>query len=283
MKCIFVPRFDLLDFWNVRSPSNEYLFYNQKEYLYRMTTGGYTPGDPPSDRVLSLLDFAFQQWNDQWFQRREMPRFRHLFDSLTTEKKTRFSIESASPMIRKGWAMKTSLARFFTTNKKVKIINPNFFGRKADTFSIHPNELVVGRMPPQFSLGLGKAVMPYLREDEKMPAFIKGLSEAAGMGHVIPDYETLLHNGLKTLKKEIKAANTAKKDEQEFMESCVLALEGVQKYISNFGFLAGYLAQQSDFPFSDAQRENLRKVGESYILLDFRHVTERLCSQPSRT
>ena len=38
--------------------------------------------------------------------------------------------------------------------------------------------------------------MPYLHENEKMPAFVKGLSEAAAMGHVIPDYETLLKKGL---------------------------------------------------------------------------------------
>jgi len=74
--------------------------------------------------------------------------------------------------------------------------DPTFFARKADAFSIHPEEIIVGRMPPCFSLGLGKAVMPYLREEEKMPAFFKGLSEAAGMGHVIPDYETLLQKGL---------------------------------------------------------------------------------------
>ena len=83
-----------------------------------------------------------------------------------------------------------------TTNKRKKLEDPAFFARKADTFSIHPDEIVVGRMPPCFSLGLGKAVMPYLREEEKMPAFFKGLSEAAGMGHVIPDYEMLLQKGL---------------------------------------------------------------------------------------
>ena len=88
------------------------------------------------------------------------------------------------------------MGRYFTTNKLKKLVHPNFFARKADTFGIHPEELIVGRMPPCFSLGLGKAVMPYLREEEKMPAFIKGLSEAAGMGHVIPDYETLLQKGL---------------------------------------------------------------------------------------
>ena len=54
----------------------------------------------------------------------------------------------------------------------------------------------MGRMPACFSLGLGKAVMPYLHDDEKMPAFFKGLSEAAGMGHVVPDYETLLQKGM---------------------------------------------------------------------------------------
>lgn len=88
-----------------------------------------------------------------------------------------------------------SLGRLLTTNKISKLENPAFFGRKADSFSIHPDEIIVGRMPPCFSLGLGKAVMPYLHEDEKMPAFFKGLSEAAGMGHVIPDYETLLQKG----------------------------------------------------------------------------------------
>lgn len=89
-----------------------------------------------------------------------------------------------------------SLGRLLTTNKISKLENPAFFGRKADSFSIHPDEIIVGRMPPCFSLGLGKAVMPYLHEDEKMPAFFKGLSEAAGMGHVIPDYETLLQKGV---------------------------------------------------------------------------------------
>ena len=51
-----------------------------------MTTGGYNPGDPPSDRVLRLLDYAFLQWNDQWFKRREFPKYPHLLGKDLTKK-----------------------------------------------------------------------------------------------------------------------------------------------------------------------------------------------------
>ncbi|KAK2570558.1 putative dehydratase PflD [Acropora cervicornis] len=251
-------RFELLDFWNLRSPTNDYLFYNQKEYLYRMTTGGYTPGDPPSDRVLRLLGYAFLQWNDQWFKRREMPKFPHLLQSVSS--KRRRHLDGASVMIRKGWAMKVTLGRFLTTNKPEKLEDPTFFGRRADVFSIHPDELIVGRMPPCFSLGLGKRVMPYLRKEEQMPAFVKGLSEAAGFGHVIPDYETLLTKGLERMKQDMKDDIGDTEEQSDFVASCILALEGAQKYIKNFGFLAGYMAQKSESIFSDAQRENLKTI-----------------------
>ena len=252
-------RFDILDFWNLRSPTNKYLFYNQKEYLHRMTTGGYSPGDPPSDRVLSLVDYAFQQWNDQWFKRREMPKFPHLLKVISAKKTNRL-LKNASIMIRKGWAIKVSLGRLFTTNKSTKLEDPTFFGRKADTFNLHPDELIVGRMPPCFSLGLGKAVMPYLNEDETMPAFFKGLSEAAGMGHVIPDFETLLQKGLGKMIEEMNANMGETEKQKEFVRSCILALEGVQKYIKNFGYLADYCAQKSDFALSETHRSNLKKV-----------------------
>lgn len=252
-------RFEILDFWNKRSPTNDYLFYNQKEYLHRMTTGGYTPGDPPSDRVLRLMDYAFQQWNDQWFKRREMPKFPHLFETLKSPKKLEI-VKKASVMIRKGWAMKICLGRLCSTNKKVKLESGKFFGNKADVFGIHPDELIVGRMPPCFSLGLGKTAMPYLREEETMPAFIKGLSEAAGIGHVVPDYETLLQKGLQKMKEEMKANMGTTKEEKEFVKACILALEGVQKYIRNYGHHAGYLADREDTELSDAQRENMRQV-----------------------
>lgn len=50
------------------------------------------------------------------------------------------------------------------------------------------------------------------------------------------------------------------KEQSDFVASCILALEGAQKYIKNFGFLAGYMAEKSEFAFSDAQRENMKTV-----------------------
>lgn len=253
-------RFEIIDFWNIRSPSNEYLFYNQKEYLHRMTTGGYLPGDPPSNRVLGLLDYAFQQWNDQWFNRREMPKIPHLFEVLKGKKLK--AVKDASIMIRKGWAVKVSLKRLFTTNKvhKLYCLDEPFFGCQADFFSLHPDEIIVGRMPKCFSLGLGKAVMPYLHESEKIPAFYKGLSEAAGMGHVVPDYESLVQKGLRKMIQELEAEKGETTEEQDFITSCILALKGISKYIRNFGFLAGYCADNSGFAISDAQKQNLKQI-----------------------
>lgn len=67
-------------------------------------------------------------------------------------------------------------------------------------------------------------------------------------------------SGLAKTKQEMSANKGDTKEQQEFVTSCILALDGVQKYMQNFGFLAGYLAQKTDFAFSDSQRENLKKV-----------------------
>ena len=224
-----------------------------------MTTGGYIPGDPPSERVLGLLDYAFQQWNDQWFKRREMPKIPHLFTRFKSAE-TLSTVKNSSVMIRKGWAMKVSLGRLFTTNKTAKLQEASFFGRKADFFNLHPDEIIVGRMPKCFSLGLGRATMPYLHDYEEMPAFYKGLSEAAGMGHVVPDYERLVQKGLGKMKEDLEADQGKTVEEQEFITSCILALEGIQKYIRNFGFLARYCADNSGFAISEAQKQNLKEV-----------------------
>lgn len=225
-----------------------------------MTTGGYLPGDPPSNRVLGLLDYGFQQWNDEWFKRREMPKIPHLFTMLKPRRLR--EVKDASVMIRKGWALKVSLGRLFTTNKvnKLRGTKEPFFGCKADFFNLHPDEIIVGRMPKCFSLGLGKAVMPYLHENEVIPAFYKGLSEAAGMGHVVPDYERLVEKGLGKMIEELKADKGETAEEQDFIASCILALEGMQKYMKNFGFLAGYLADNSGFAISEAQKQNLKQI-----------------------
>lgn len=227
-----------------------------------MTTGGYSPGDTPSRRVLRLLSFSFLNWNDQWFKRLEIPNLPNLLDPGVLPQEIRETVQEASVMIRKGWAIKKSLGSVFTTDDMSELEGESgsFFKKEYDTFSIHPDELIVGQMPVTFSLGLGKVVMPYLRKDEKMPAFVKGLSESSGMGHVIPDYETLLKKGLAKMIQEIAESQASSKEESCFLRACTLALEGVQTYMTNFGLLAGHLAQKDDTSYTHAQRQNLEEV-----------------------
>ena len=62
------------------------------------------------------------------------------------------------------------------------------------------------------------------------------------------------------MKQDMKDDIGDTEEQSDFVASCILALEGAQKYIKNFGFLAGYMAQKSESIFSDAQRENLKTV-----------------------
>ena len=52
-------------------------------------------------------------------------------------------------------------------------------------------ELIVG-VTERLSLGSGKEVMPYLREDELSLSWSLGLTEAGNMGHIVPNHEILL-------------------------------------------------------------------------------------------
>ena len=183
--------FDLKEHWSINRPGNPYMFYNQNEYLYRMTCDNYEPGDAPGPRVLRLIGHAFLDWNDQWFRERFIPPIKHLENYLKETK--RDEIMGSSVMIRKAWATKITLKNLFTSKKISEIKSSEFYGRQADLFNIHPDEIIVGKMP-NHSLGLGKVTMPYLRdENEKMNAFLKGLSENASTGHVVPNIELDKH------------------------------------------------------------------------------------------
>ena len=265
--------FDLKDHWNIRS-SNPYMFYNQNEYLYRMTSGSYDPGDEPSARVLRLLGYAFLQWNDQWFKQREIPPIKNLGEYLQNEPDKAKAVMSSSVMIRKSWATKVTLGELFTTSKEEEMESSDFFGNKADLFNIHPDEVIVGRMP-NHSLGLGKVAMPYLHEgNEKMEAFLKGLSENASIGHIIPNIGLALEKGIPGLIKEIQErrgqldATENRKEEEEFLEGCIISLEGVQNYIKNYSALAKHLAtakqrpNSREYKFTDVQKTNLNEIAK---------------------
>ncbi|KAK7086420.1 hypothetical protein SK128_014047 [Halocaridina rubra] len=261
---------DLDPHWDVRS-KNGLMFYNQKDYMHTMTCGSYTENDAPSARVLRLLSYAFEQWNHNWFKAQTPPDMPSLQDVLTPDE---VSIAKASIPIRKAMAIKKTLGEVYTTSDMTR--DPaEFYGWKADLFNIHPDEIIVGRMP-RFSLGLGRVVMPYLTESERLGAFLAGLSEDAGVGHVTPQHKKVLKLGLDGLIDDVherakKRGVNAKQN--EFYKSVIISLEGVQIYMENYSKLAEHLSSLTS-EYSKQQRQNLKEIS---------HRMHKLAHKPAET
>ncbi|XP_038058373.1 uncharacterized protein LOC119729731 [Patiria miniata] len=246
------PTLDFLPLWDVRS-TNDYMFYNWREYLHRMSFGLYAPGDPPTHRVIKLLSVIFSEWSDQWYEKPNTSRIPHLSNYLTAAEKP-YLEESAA--IRKGMAIKKTLGT---------LIPKRAYGTNNDLFRIHPNELIVGVMP-RFSLGVGKYVMPYSREEEEFPWFMKGLNEGGAMGHIVPDHGIVLAVGLGVLKKQHQMLYArAPREQKDFYQSVILALEGVQEYIDSFANLAEQLAQKEEY--TAEEKQNLRRINARLLKL----------------
>jgi Dyp-type peroxidase family len=248
---------------------NGYMYYNHRDYLYRMTT---MPGAdrakylPPSGRVLRLLDSVFSRWQDNWYFDRAQQELAHLSEYLEryvgAEQARRVM---ALPVVeRMGWAIKIGLGQVFPSH------DYGFRGRRedehhnwvngADTYHIDPAELIVGGMP-NLGLGQGKYVIDYTRDDEGLTNFFQGLSAASGVGHVVPGYQRLLDKGIDGLTAEVatKLAATTDASKQQFYRAIILALEGVRDHCLAFAQLATELAQGT-MPTQRAELENLLAV-----------------------
>lgn len=147
--------------WKVRS-RNGYLYYNTQDYMHQMAEGYYAGGDQPSVRVLSLLSRTFNHWRDGWMKGEHFPRLKHLKDLLPIlghEKVPESILE------RKGLANYVTLSELLSSPKS-KIAQDTGLVR------IAAKELIVGAIP-DFTLGRGKEVVPYLNDDETMAAWLK--------------------------------------------------------------------------------------------------------------
>jgi Dyp-type peroxidase family len=251
------------------SSSNGYMHYNHKNYLFRMSTlSGKERAKylPPSNRVLQLLANAFSRWQDNWYVDRAQQELEHLCAYVARK----YGPEKAREVMglpvveRMGWAIKVSLGDVFASHaygfrgqrqdKKGNQVNG------ADTYRIHPSELIVGALP-NLGLGQGRYVIDYAREDERIGNFFAGLSHASGVGHLVPGFQRALDKGLGGLMAEVEARLGAEADEkkQQFYRGTLLALEGVRDHCLSYARLAGELAAELE-PGRRAERDGLREI-----------------------
>jgi Dyp-type peroxidase family len=247
---------------------NGLMYYSHQNYLFTMSTGINRSNyffKVPTNRILSLMENIFSLWQDNWYFNRKQEEIkediRYYMDAYQGTDKPA-DIMKESIMVRKGWAIRLSLQLFSTSDygfrgRKIRFPDGSLHPYSAfiepqgvcvygsDTYRISPEEIIVGAMP-NLSLGEGRYVMKYLSETERMDGFLNNLSEASGVGHVIPNYEKALEKGLKQMKEEVlayeqKAATAELKD---FYRSAYLSLEGITEYIKNYETLARETAAQ---------------------------------------
>lgn len=249
--------------------ANGRMFYNHKDYLYVMSTASGEQRqelEPPSYRILELLAVAFSLWQDNWYFNRKQQEIGHLKDYVAVA----FGEAEAEKVMampiaeRKGWATRMSLRLFasapYGVRGPVEVDGKQVNG--ADTFHIHPMEIIVGGMP-NLSLGQGCYVMRYLNDAETFDGLSRGLSEASGVGHVIPDHEKLLRVGLGGLRREVdeRLAQTSDPNKQAFYRGVAQALLGVTEYCSRYAALARDMA--TDLAANRlAEKHNLETIAE---------------------
>ncbi|MGZ5443445.1 MAG: glycyl radical enzyme domain-containing protein [Thermoanaerobaculia bacterium] len=229
--------FRVAEFWDVRS-ANGLMFYNSFDYLNTMGTGNYAPGDPPSQRILSLLGKVFGRWQDKWYRELDTPRMQPLSAYLDPDEE---HYRTAPVAVRQGLSVKKMLGRVCTNTEYP--VPRDSWAWQADVFRIDPHDLLAGVMP-ELSLGRGKEVMPYLNADERLQGWLAAqLDETSGMGHVVPKHAKVLSMGFGAMLDDLRTRERgASGDQQTFYQSAILALEGVQEYCRNYALLAERMA-----------------------------------------
>ncbi|EPX60877.1 hypothetical protein D187_001528 [Cystobacter fuscus DSM 2262] len=259
--------------------SNGYMYYNHRDYLFRMSTLSAAEREkyqPPSPRVLQLLGTAFSRWQDNWYFDRAQRELKHLCAYVAEKygpEKAR-EVMALPVMERMGWTIKVSLGDVFTSDEY------GFRGRRrdaygnwyngADTYTLNAHELIVGALP-NLGLGQGRYVIDYARKDEEIGNFFAGLGHASGVGHLVPGFQRALDLGLEGLAVDVKGRRDRESDpkKRSFYEAALLALEGVQDYCRAYARLAK--KESESFREGSLERRNLLAIATRMTSL----VTER--------
>lgn len=253
------------DHWSVRS-ENGYLFYNSQDYLHKMSQRHYIGGDPPSDRVLGLMARAFNHWRDGWLHRQNFPRLPHLSTLLDPKDKEILRGHEKDVNLRKALANAHTLTSLLSASDS-KIARDNGLLR------IGTRELIVGQIP-DFTLGRGKEIVPYLDKDEELAQWLKnGLNEHSAMGHIVPDYDILVQKGIQGLIDDIQSVRESKEKKVKgeeidnsdsnssrsnttkstFYKAAIISLHAVQSYLENWAVNCDRASQLPNLPEEDAQ------------------------------
>src|SRR5438309_5196135 len=138
--------------------------------------------DLPSPRVCRLMLEVFERWQSQ----QPFPRwdcFKHIRDHVDPSDPTDLMAQPIA--VRRGIALKKTLAW---------VVGPQ--GQAQGLSLVHPDELIVGTMPP-YSVGQGKEIMGYLKgeqdgDDEMLAYEINFLNGWSNFGHIVPDHEKVM-------------------------------------------------------------------------------------------
>ena len=100
----------------------------------------------------------------------------------------------------------------------------------------------------------------YLTEAELVDAKERGLSTGC-FGHIVPDYPALLSEGLVAIRENAARENAAARslDEQAFLESVIIAIDGVLHYAQALADRCRLQAESA----GDGRREELLKMAEN--------------------
>ena len=206
--------------------------------------------DLPSPRVCRLLYRMFQGWKGRpgWLTENEVG---HLFRNRRDLSKQEQEHLAGQPIpIRKAHAICRMLEL---------IVRPDI-AEGSSTCNILPDELIVGTLPP-FAVGQGKEFVRYLTEDEELAGALDYLNELSPMGHVVPNHQVVLEQGLNNLADEARRRSTAAgctSKQQHFYEAVALSLEGVIGFAAAYAKLARNTADTLEA--RDPNRTSLYKV-----------------------
>jgi pyruvate-formate lyase len=205
--------------------------------------------DLPSPRVCTLLERTFQLWREKplWLSEHDVGHlFRDRKDLTSEERRT---IAELPIPVRKARAIRRML----------ELITDPVLSKRAGTFSVDPNELILGTLPP-FSVGQGKEFVRYLTEDEELSAMLLYLNELSPMGHIVPDHERVVKIGLKGLIDACAKRAHAAPDRLVFLTSVIESLQAVVFFAERYAEEAARVAYS--LAADDPRRTSLLEASE---------------------